>query len=167
MPRAEPAWQIREVGVSGHGQPDPASLQAAERRSFAIDAKPPGAASVHVICNAVAVCDPQFVAVADGGLCGWVDILRGAPPLEAQTGTLAMGVLPEWRGQGVGRALLTHALDAARARGFHKVGLEVRSGNIAARKLCEAAGFAVEGVKREAVLMDAVFEDVMVMGLVL
>lgn len=61
---------------------------------------------------------------------------------------LAIGVLPELRGRGLGRALLTHLLAHTRAAGGRRVILEVASRNAAARRLYESAGFSVFNVRR-------------------
>lgn len=42
---------------------------------------------------------------------------------------LLIGVSPEYRRQGIGKALLDNAMDCARARGACKLHLEVRQGN--------------------------------------
>jgi ribosomal protein S18 acetylase RimI-like enzyme len=53
-----------------------------------------------------------------------------------------LAVLPEWRGQGVGRALLTGAEQRARREGCCKLTLEVQEDNLRARGLYESFGFA-------------------------
>lgn len=50
-------------------------------------------------------------------------------------------VVPEARGQGVGKALMEAVLAAARERGCCKVTLEVRGDNDRAKRLYAAAGF--------------------------
>lgn len=52
-----------------------------------------------------------------------------------------LAVLPEFRGRGVGRALLAAAEERARAKGCAKLTLEVREDNARARQLYEARGF--------------------------
>jgi [ribosomal protein S18]-alanine N-acetyltransferase len=52
------------------------------------------------------------------------------------------------RRSGIGRALLRHLLDGARARGCRRATLEVRPTNVAARRLYDAFGFAVVGRRR-------------------
>jgi putative acetyltransferase len=52
-----------------------------------------------------------------------------------------MYFLPELRGRGLGRKLLLHCLEAARARGFTRVYLETLTGMDAAKKLYESVGF--------------------------
>ncbi|MCA1979443.1 MAG: GNAT family N-acetyltransferase [Thiobacillus sp.] len=53
-----------------------------------------------------------------------------------------MAVLPAWRGQGIGRALLDAALSGARARGFSVVRL---SAQLHATNFYKRAGFVAEG----------------------
>lgn len=53
----------------------------------------------------------------------------------------AMGIVPAYRGQGVGAALLAHALAEARGRGDSRMGLEVIEQNAPAVRLYEKYGF--------------------------
>lgn len=53
-----------------------------------------------------------------------------------------LAVLPEWRGQGVGRALLAAAERRARSEGCCKLTLEVLDDNAPARGLYASFGFA-------------------------
>jgi len=53
---------------------------------------------------------------------------------------LLLAVQPQWRGRGVGRALLTDSLKTARRRGIRSMNLEVRASNNAI-KLYENIGF--------------------------
>jgi ribosomal protein S18 acetylase RimI-like enzyme len=50
-------------------------------------------------------------------------------------------VIPERRGQGLGRALLGHALDVARAAGADRIDLGTSEDDVAARALYERMGF--------------------------
>jgi GNAT superfamily N-acetyltransferase len=59
-----------------------------------------------------------------------------------------LAILPEYRGQGIGRRLLDGVVDKARQLGCCKVTLEVHEGNARAKQMYEAAGFA-EGAARE------------------
>ncbi|MBK7975719.1 MAG: GNAT family N-acetyltransferase [Deltaproteobacteria bacterium] len=53
-----------------------------------------------------------------------------------------LAVLPEYRGHGIGRALLRAVERAARERGCVKLTLEVQENNQRARSVYAAAGFA-------------------------
>ena len=63
--------------------------------------------------------------------------------------TIGMAILPEARRQGGGRALLTAAQQHARSAGAHKISLEVWIDNAPAIGLYAAAGFEVEGLRRD------------------
>jgi putative acetyltransferase len=63
--------------------------------------------------------------------------------------TLGMAILPAARGMGGGRALLAAAQEHARAVGAHKISLEVWTDNARAIALYAAAGFEVEGLRRD------------------
>jgi ribosomal protein S18 acetylase RimI-like enzyme len=52
-----------------------------------------------------------------------------------------LAVLPEWRGKGVGRALLSAAEARARREGCCKLTLEVQENNLRARALYQSFGF--------------------------
>lgn len=52
-----------------------------------------------------------------------------------------LAVLPDWRGRGVGRALLSAAEEHAREEGCCKLTLEVQDDNLPARGLYESFGF--------------------------
>jgi ribosomal-protein-alanine N-acetyltransferase len=55
---------------------------------------------------------------------------------------------PAFRAQGIGTALLNHALAEARRLGARRATLEVRASNERARRLYERLGFYVAGVRR-------------------
>lgn len=84
----------------------------------------------------------SFVAVdAEGMIIGNLGIeLHGYGVAE-----LGMMVSSEWRGRGVGSALLTAAIDWARSIGAHKVALQHWPTNERAAALYEKFGFVEEG----------------------
>jgi RimJ/RimL family protein N-acetyltransferase len=60
-------------------------------------------------------------------------------------GELGMLVAREWRGRGVGSALVAAAIEWARERGLHKLSLSVFAHNAAAIALYRKFGFVEEG----------------------
>lgn len=60
-----------------------------------------------------------------------------------------LAVLPEFRRQGIGRALLRRILADAVRQGATRALLEVRRSNDEARRLYESLGFTVAGVRRQ------------------
>jgi ribosomal-protein-alanine N-acetyltransferase len=60
-----------------------------------------------------------------------------------------LAVRPAFRGRGIGGALMTHVLDAARDLGAHRATLEVRESNVGARGFYERIGFRTAGRRRD------------------
>lgn len=91
----------------------------------------------------------ERVAAEDIDLAASRVLLRGSTPvglgLVARRGwesrVAAMGVTPEARGHGTGRALLLRLLEEARTRGDRRMRLEVFESNAPARALYERHGF--------------------------
>ena len=82
-----------------------------------------------------------FVAVAGDQIIGLVRV----KPSQHGFGDLAMLVDRDWRGRGVGSALVRAAIDWARAQGLHKLCLDVFAHNEAAIALYRKSGFVEEG----------------------
>jgi RimJ/RimL family protein N-acetyltransferase len=61
------------------------------------------------------------------------------------SGEIGMAVVPEWRGRGVGSALLRAAIRWSRDHGLHKLSLGVFPHNTAGIALYRKFGFAEEG----------------------
>jgi len=70
---------------------------------------------------------------------------------ETVSGVLSVGmaIVAPARGRGGGRALLAAAQEHARSSGSHKISLEVWTDNARAIALYAAAGFEVEGLRRD------------------
>lgn len=107
---------------------------------------------------------PQYIAVDDRLVVGWCNIPPMAREVAAHVGDLFMGLLPAWRGQGVGGRLLREALAAADAFGYLRIELGVFADNAPAAALYRKVGFVEEGTKRRAVLIDGVFHDEIIMA---
>lgn len=78
-----------------------------------------------------------------------------------------MGLVPDYRGQGLGRRLIDAALDKARQERFIRVELSVHADNARAIALYEKVGFLPEGVLRRSVLIDGRFIDTVTMAIML
>jgi ribosomal protein S18 acetylase RimI-like enzyme len=138
---------------------------ARERRYLAfLAAPPPGEAERFVRAN-IASGNPQFVAVAGGTVVGWCDVTPMQREVFAHRGVLGMGVVPGFRGRGIGRALIDATLAAARRKGLARIDLEVRADNAVAIGLYRSAGFVTEGVKRDALRVDGGHVDLVFMAL--
>ncbi len=87
-------------------------------------------------------------------------------PSLAHRGVLGMGLLPQFRGRGIGTKLIQSALAAARAFGLRRVELTVRKHNTGAFELYKKIGFEIEGAQRDAILVDGVYETLVCMAVV-
>ena len=96
----------------------------------------------------------QQVALLDGAVVGWCDILPAHGQARAHVGTLGIGLIPSASHRGIGAQLMRAALDAAWASGLTRVELTVRVENANAKALYERMGFAVEGLMRRAFRVD-------------
>jgi RimJ/RimL family protein N-acetyltransferase len=85
--------------------------------------------------------------------------------LPARAATLAVIIGPSHVGRGYGtdavRVMVGYGF---RAMGPHRIGLAVAAFNHRGRRAYEKAGFQLEGVRREAVMMDGAFTDEVLMG---
>jgi aminoglycoside 6'-N-acetyltransferase len=123
--------------------PQPDAIAAYRRKRRAAD--PDGAA---------------LVAVADGRIVGMVELARrgGIPdPGAARTSVpsvdIGLSVAEDWRGRGVGTALMAAAEEWADDRGAARMILDLAAANAGARRLYERLGYEVHGL-----LMDKVLE---------
>lgn len=106
----------------------------------------------------------RLVAVVDGALVGFLVAHRGEPRRAQHRADFTMAVLEAHHGCGIGTALLTALDDWARASGLARIELTVMADNRAALTLYERAGFVLEGRKRDAIVVDGVPVDELVMG---
>lgn len=106
----------------------------------------------------------SVVAVAGGQLIGMLHIEASRHGF----GELGMLVRRDWRGHGVGSALVEAAIDWARGHGLHKLCLEVFAHNAAAIALYRKCGFAEEGRRvRQYRRANGELWDTIMMGLLL
>lgn len=81
---------------------------------------------------------------------------------------IGMELVPEWRGRGVGSALMDRCIAWAKGRDAHKIMLEVWPHNAAAIALYEKFGFVHEGrLRRHWRRQNGELWDLLVMGLIL
>jgi RimJ/RimL family protein N-acetyltransferase len=87
----------------------------------------------------------ELVAVKDDEVIGSLSIARDAGPITRHVSSLGMSVDRDWRGRGIGSALLAEAFRWARWAGVEKISLTVYPENERARRLYRKFGFAEEG----------------------
>ena len=108
---------------------------ARERRYLAFLEAPPIEATRAFVLYNIKRGHPQFVAVSAGEVVGWCDVTPLDRPTQAHRGVFGVGLLPQFRGRGLGTKLTRKALAAARALGLHRVELTVREHNAGAIEL--------------------------------
>jgi ribosomal protein S18 acetylase RimI-like enzyme len=105
-----------------------------------------------------------FVANAGGEVVGSVHVDANRHGF----GEIGMAVAREWRGRGIGSALLTAAIEWSRAQGLHKLSLSVFPHNAAGIALYRKFGFVEEGRRAKQIRRQSgELWDVVEMGLLL
>jgi RimJ/RimL family protein N-acetyltransferase len=141
-------------------------IVARERKYLALLEAPPLQQVRQFALNNIRDGDPHFVAMAGDAVVGWCDIRRHVFPSQAHRGTLGMGVVPAYRGRGIGFRLINAALGQAHESGFLRVEFSVYADNARAIALYEKIGFVREGVLRDAILVDGKYRDAIAMAIV-
>jgi ribosomal protein S18 acetylase RimI-like enzyme len=155
--------EVREEHIVGcHAALD---VVAREHKYLTFLEAPPIESSRAFIRENIAQRHPHFVALAGDRVVGWCDVRPRERPVTRHSGVLGMGVLPEWRGQGLGRRLIERTLEAARAYPLARVELAVRADNTRAAALYRKVGFEVEGRRRRAMFVGGVYYDDITMAL--
>jgi RimJ/RimL family protein N-acetyltransferase len=109
----------------------------------------------------------QMLVLDGEEVVGWCDITPN--PIEGfrHVGRLGMGLMPDFRGRGLGRRVAEETIRAARAAGMERIELEVFASNARAIRLYQSMGFVVEGVKKQARKLDGEYDDNVCMALLL
>jgi len=140
---------------------------ARERKYIAKVDAPPLSLSASFVHMLLAGGGVQMLAVnAKNDVVGWCDIVRDQREGYTHRGTMGMGLLPDYRGRGLGEKLLRATIDAAVKMGIERVELEVYPSNQRAIRLYEKLGFRLEGTKHKARKLDGKYEDDRFMALI-
>ena len=105
--------------------------------------------------------DTAMIALLDGFPVGaaWFRLFKASAPgygfVDEQTPELAVAVVPNARGKGVGSALLTSLLEQGRAGGYSTLSLSVDRHNERAIALYEQYGFGQVGESSESLTLQA------------
>ncbi len=108
---------------------------------------------------------PHVVARDAGNVVGWCEITPGdAATCRDHVGSVSMGLLPDYRGQGLGGELMAEAIMDAIETGITRIQLLVRASNTAAVALYEKMGFSIEGTQKFAIKYNGVYDDLHLMA---
>jgi RimJ/RimL family protein N-acetyltransferase len=138
---------------------------ARERRYLAFLQAPPVEGSRTFVQSLLNGAGVQVLAVDGDNVVGWCDVVRDWREGFRHGGHLGMGLVPQYRGRGIGERLARGAIEAAFAAGMERIELEVFSSNVAAIALYDKLGFALEGVKKRARKIDDAYDDNLMMAL--
>lgn len=160
--------QIRVVPTSDEyiaGFNNCVGVVARERRYIGLIDAPPLSVSADFVHGVLADGGVHLVAVDAAGLVvGWCDIARSPREGFRHSGRLGIGLLPGYRGQGLGERLMIAAIELARDRGLERIELEVFGSNTRAIALYERLGFVHEGIRRGAWKIDGRYDDDVLMA---
>ncbi len=91
----------------------------------------------------------SLVAIAGDKIVATTAVIRDAQSWSAHVADLRLLVLPEWRGKGVGRALLEASIEQAIAQGAAKLTARMTPDQVGAITLFEESGFRGEALLRD------------------
>jgi phosphinothricin acetyltransferase len=107
---------------------------------------------------------PVYVAEAEEIIVGWSSLNVYNPrPAYQYVADFSIYIERGWRGKGVGRRLLEHLIERARALGYHKMMLSAFPFNASGVALYERMGFTRAGVFHEMGQLDGRWVDTLIM----
>ena len=136
-----------------------------ERKYLAFLEGPPIHTTKSFVQNNVNDGWPHFVALNEEKIIGWCDITSLGRPIFDHVGSLGIGVLADYRGQGIGEALIRAALQRAKIKGLTRIELTVFENNKPAIALYKKLGFVEEGIHKNKSRIDGRYEDHIFMAL--
>jgi RimJ/RimL family protein N-acetyltransferase len=150
----------------------PATADDAERlRAFAtrlLDERPPGilsrdAPSLDEEREFIGSRDAVFLAIDERVVAGVLDVRVMPVPQESHCAILGVSVDREWRGRGLGTALIRAAAEWAGSHGVSRLEAQAFANNPRAIALYERLGFEHEGRRVGAVMVDGEPVDVVLL----
>lgn len=143
------------------------SAVALERRYIGFATPPSVETSEAWMRHVVNSGDLFLVACDDSHVVGWCDAARIERDGFRHRAELGMGLLPAYRGAGLGSCLVRHAIDWAVRQQIERLELQVFASNVVARAVYAKFGFVIEGIRTRARKLDEVYDDVILMVLLL
>ena len=107
---------------------------------------------------------PVYYAINGDKVVGWCDVFPEENPRQSHRGGLGMGILPEYRGKGIGSQLLQKVIEHAKTFGLEKIELNVYTSNVSAVALYKKFGFEQEGLIKKYRKLDGQYFDCLAMG---
>ncbi len=158
-------FQVRPIEIKDIKRFYTALCSVASERDYLLTYEPPPYKNVesfvltNIDCN-----NAQYVAEWGDRIVGWADIIPLSRSSMEHVGSLGMGIERQFRGYGIGSALLKKTIKHAWGRNLKRLELEVFSDNEAAISLYKKHGYSEEGRKRYARYLDGRYQDVIIMA---
>ena len=105
-----------------------------------------------------------FVALANDEVIGWVHLESSELEKLRHTAELTVGVLDEYRGHGIGGALMERGIEWAEDNGYLKVYQSIPATNEGALEFLDRAGWETEAIREDHYLIDGEFVDEVMMA---
>lgn len=139
---------------------------AKEKIYLAFSAAPPLESTRAFIAGNIEKNNAQFVARDAGKVVGWCDVIPlGNRDTNKHVGVLGLGLLPAYRGKGLGKRLMQAAIDKGFAQGLTRIELTVRENNANAIALYKKLGFETEGLKKNSSLVNGAYVNDYIMAI--
>jgi RimJ/RimL family protein N-acetyltransferase len=100
-----------------------------------------------------------FVAEKDNQLIGYLFAIGGNARRVKHSVYIVIGILKEYRGQGIGTRLFNKLEEWATENNIHRLELTVAASNEPGLALYKKLGFEIEGTKRHSLLISGEFVD--------
>ncbi|WP_322922781.1 GNAT family N-acetyltransferase [Paenibacillus campi] len=108
-----------------------------------------------------------FLAEHEGQIIGYLEAMGGKVTRNRHSVYIVVGVLQQYANRGIGRRLFQTMLHWAEDRSIHRLELTVQSTNQRGIHLYRSLGFRIEGVQKEALIVDGQYVDLIQMSLLL
>jgi len=107
---------------------------------------------------------PIYYAVTANQVVGFCDVTPFSNPRFSHRGGLGMGLLPDFRGKGLGSRLLESVVQHSRNIGMEKIELQVYTQNLPAIGLYKKYGFEEEGLVKKFRKLEGEYFDCLAMA---
>ncbi len=101
----------------------------------------------------------MIAAVLDGKIIGGLGLVGNMAEFTKHCASLGMSIQLAYCNSGLGTEMMIHALDMAKANGFHRIELTVRTYNKAGIALYEKLGFEKIGMLKNAAFINGRYEN--------
>ena len=105
-----------------------------------------------------------FVAEENEDILGYMIVRGDNLERTSHRASIVIGVHSNSRGKGVGTALFEHVFEWAKQRELHRLELTLIESNEQALGLYKKMGFEVEGIRKDALLIEGVYVNELYMG---